>query len=87
MKAKLWTKMSGAGNTFLLSHLKSRPKGRGKQDWRNRSIRLCRQYGTDGLVVLIPGKKKQIGSGFFIKRWFHSRNVWQCGLLCYGISV
>ena len=58
-----YTKMHGAGNSFvLIESLRGELTG---EDLNGLARRLCREHGTDGLIVLVPAAEADFGMLFF----------------------
>lgn len=58
-----WTKMNGAGNSFVVAHhpqesLTEKQKARLAKDIKNHTKGLCKKHQTEGVVVLVPSVKK-----------------------------
>ena len=58
-----YTKMHGAGNSFLLTeNLRGELRG---ENLSVLALRLCKEKGTDGLIVLIPAEDADFGMLFY----------------------
>ena len=56
-KKVTWTKMSGAGNSFWITHFLSSDFAFSKEiNWQTIAIKLCRLWGGDGVAILGPSR-------------------------------